>query len=103
LKAYAKYFDLGDAHPQKNEIHGSASGSCTLLATYEDEMTQVESELPLAHCTICIAYEGKCCQYSNLIKVNAWGKPAARNTVKRVENTPALWLISSLHLSFLME
>jgi hypothetical protein len=75
LKGYAKYFDLGDARPQKNEIHGSTSGSCTLLATYEDETTQFESELCLDRCIICIAYEGKCCQYSKPYKRQKMGEP----------------------------
>ena len=104
LKGYAKYFDHGDAHHcHKNDIHGSVSGSCTLLATYEGETTQVESELCLAHCTICVAYEGQCCQDSKPYE-SEWEEPGAiRNPVKRMEATPPLRLISSLHLSFVME
>jgi hypothetical protein len=64
LKGYAKYFDHGDADTHKNDIHGSVSGSCTLLATFEGATTQAESELCLAHCTICVEYEGQCCQDS---------------------------------------
>ena len=83
LKGYAKYFDHGDAHPVKNDIHGSVSGSCTLLATYEGETTQVESELCLAHCTICVAYEGQCCQGSKAYESgwrSGWGEPWSKES-----------------------
>ncbi len=75
LKGYAKYFDHGDAYPYQNDIHGSVSGSCTILATYPGVTTQVASELCLAHCTICVAYEGRCCDKSGGSEYDESGHP----------------------------
>lgn len=62
LTGYSTYFNHGDHYPRKQEIVGTLTGSCTLLATFEGNSSFVPTEACLAHCTMCVSYQG-CCDY----------------------------------------
>lgn len=60
LRGYAEYYDHGDDHPYRNDIHGRLTGSCTILDFFPgsfDQFGEATSEVCVAHCTTCITYK----------------------------------------------
>lgn len=62
LHGTVEYFDHYDDHPYKYDITGVITGACTILDFFPVKVGGVKvAETCVAHCTICVTYQGECC------------------------------------------